>query len=665
MTSETELQQMIELGVGEVFVGYVPPSWLETLGVEVSPNRRYQLERQISDIGILHRFGEICRAHDVGFVVAINDHCYSPDARALIPEIVQTGLGAGATGFIVADLQLLSDLSLELGGKIDLIASCEAGVYNAETALQLVELGATRLIFAREMRLSEMGKIVEATRSDTVSYEAFIAREYCVYSSACCFAAHGYGQTVHFCCAPTRRSLVDMTTGSSTILDDSEPGWCQEPRFLEAAHALNRCGFCALDTFRKLGVRFLKIPGRSDSALRALGWLRALLDSGDLSIEACRSAIDSDAFCADGNRCYYNVTSEMHRDLSPPRVSTAKRTGPAELTPPSATSSSSEPAESLTFAAYLSVDELLSERIERLSATGFGGLLESNDFVADWEKETANTTLTALRRISPETATTPNQVVLGMEMCGLRLPKPSLLRRHIEVVKRAGCSVSLALPIAYQAFWDDICELVEGVVELEVELIINDWGLLRYAASHWDARLAIGRLLNRMKRDQFALDDDIRPVAVDDSTSLDHLNALRQVQSSAYGYPYLNEKVYCDLLRRFRVENVATDLLPTPLSAELSSQFRHTIYLPWAYVTSGRSCRTASAVEGAVISYPTEACRRSCSQYVILPDFPFKAYRTVQRGSAVFIDCSRHVEGFFDSASKGVTRVVWEPFVPY
>lgn len=656
---------MIELGVGEVFVGYIPPIWLETLGVEVSPNRRYQLERQVSDISMLRRFGEICRAHDVGFVVAINDHTYCPDARALIPEIVQTGLSAGATGFIVANLQLLDDLSRELGRKVELISSCEAGVYNAETARQLVELGATRLIFAREMRLPEMGTIVEATRCDTVSYEAFIAREYCVYSSACCFATHGYGQTVHFCCAPSRRALLDTTTGSSSVLDDSEPGWCQSPRFLEAAHALNRCGFCALQTLRQFGVQYLKIPGRSDSALRALSWLRELIDSGDLSVEACRASIDSDEFCRNGDRCYYNVTSTLRSNRSSSSSSQPKHDENAFPSP----RFPSEPRESLTFAVYLSVDGFLSDRVNRLFAAGSDGLLEADDFVAKWEKETANRALTALQGLDVDSVATPTQVVLGMEICGLRLPKPGPLRGQLEVLKRAGFSISLALPVAYQAFWDDICELVEHVVDLDVELIVNDWGLLRYASSHWDARLSTGRLLNRMKRDQFALDDNIRPVPIsddlDEKAALDRSSRLRDVHSSAYGYPYLSERFYCDLLHRFRVGNVAVDLLPTPLSADLSSEFEHTVYLPWTYVTSGRACRIASAVEGAVISYPTESCQRSCSRYVILPDYDFKAHRTVQRGSAVFIDCSSHVERFFDSASKGVTRIVWEPFVPY
>jgi len=320
-------------------------------------------------------------------------------------------------------------------------------------------------------------------------------------------------------------------------------------------------------------------------------------------------------------------------------------------------------------AAYLSVDEFLSDRVDRLSAGGCEGLLENHDFVAKWEKGTANKALTALRKLGFATAVAPKQIVLGVEMCGLRLPKPSRLRRHVVAIKRAGFSVSLALPIAFEVFWNDICELVEEVVDLDVELIINDWGLLRHAASHWEAQLSTGRLLNRMKRDQFALDDDLRPVPIEDEPDEKTLpmrsSALRKVQSSAYGYPYLREPVYSDLLHRFRVENVAMDLLPTPLSAELSSEFEHSVYFPWAYVTSGRACRTASAVEGAVISYPTESCQRPCSRYVIVPEYHFKAHRTVQRGAALFIDCSSHAESFFNSAKKGVTRVVWEPFVPY
>ena len=666
MTSEAELLQMIEHGVAEVFVGYVPRPWLESLGMEASPNRRYQLERQVSGSDQLHRFGELCRNAGVGFVVAINDHYYAPNARELIPQIVATGLSAGVTGFIIADLQLLHLLAAELGDGFDLIVSCEAGVYNTAAADQFIEAGATRIVFPREMRLSEMSAIVAAARPDAVELEAFIAREYCVYSSALCFAVHGYGHPVHFCCAPSESTLIDRRSANSSVLESPEPGWCDEPRFLEAAHALNRCGFCALETLLELGVRYLKIPGRSDSALRALKWLRPLLESGDLSLQACRSAIGSDAFCSDGNRCYYNVDDDR-RD---PALSPVNEGHPAQ---PPVLHVPQERAEVGTrhnpeMAVYLPIGSFEYERAAQHCAESLEAVLSTSRFVAGWEEMAAAKTLATVRQLGIDTSQPPDGIVLGLELCGLRLPKSKSLRTRVEALQRAGFRVSLAMPVTFQAFFGDVCDLLDGLSDLDAELVVNDWGLLRYAASHWAGRIATGRLMNRMKRDQFARDDGIHPVSTAEHQTKDllaqHRKDLRRAQSTFYGYPYLTEPFYRDLLHRYRVEDIGVDVLPTPLSAPLPFDFNHTLYLPWTYITSGRACRIATAVGGAVVSYPTESCRRPCSSHLITMTYPWEAAPTIQTGTAVSMDCSDHVDVFLASMSCPIARLVVEPFVP-
>ena len=106
-------------------------------------------------------------------------------------------------------------------------------------------------------------------------------------------------------------------------------------------------------------------------------------------------------------------------------------------------------------------------------------------------------------------------------------------------------------------------------------------------------------------------------------------------------------------------------MLPTPLSAPLSPGFGHALYLPWTYLTSGRACGLAAAVEGAPESHPTIACRQPCRHHVLLAKHADVPRRVVQRGAAAFMDCSGDVERFHRSAARGFSTLVFEPSVPF
>jgi len=48
-----ELRALLAAGVSEIFVGYVPRSWLARYGAETSPNRRHFVDRQFLDRDVL------------------------------------------------------------------------------------------------------------------------------------------------------------------------------------------------------------------------------------------------------------------------------------------------------------------------------------------------------------------------------------------------------------------------------------------------------------------------------------------------------------------------------------------------------------------------------------------------------------------------------------
>ena len=101
----------------------------------------------------------IAYAHAQG--VAVHIACNTTphnDEIDLVAEFALKSYALGADAFIVGDLGTLALLRKTLPGAC-LHASVQAGVTNYRTALALHELGASRVVLARELSLSEIADI--------------------------------------------------------------------------------------------------------------------------------------------------------------------------------------------------------------------------------------------------------------------------------------------------------------------------------------------------------------------------------------------------------------------------------------------------------------------------------------------------------------------------
>jgi hypothetical protein len=238
-----------------------------------------------------------------------------------------------------------------------------------------------------------------------------------------------------------------------------------------------------------------------------------------------------------------------------------------------------------------------------------------------------------------------------------------------------GFHVDLVMPVVYECYWELAKNVIDGVLSSypSTEVVLNDIGLLRHAGREWRGHVSVGRLFNRMKRDQFALaGSEVHPSIRDgycaNSSVSGNPNAeptLLERQRACYGYPYLREEAYCQLLRAAKVERIAWDVLPTTLNASLPEAFESTLYAPWTYSTSSRACATAIAMEGSASSYPTRKCSRPCDRSTILPEYPWLQGQVVQRGTATFLDMKDHLEAFAASMKPVPSRLVFQPLVPY
>jgi hypothetical protein len=511
-----------------------------------------------------------------------------------------------------------------------------------------------------------------------VSFEAFVAREFCINSSSRCFACHGHARPARFCLSPTRRLLLQRGDAPDRGLSPTPLPYSYDPHFQHAYHVLHRCGFCAVDDLLEMGVRYLKVPGRSSYAIGAARLLQQLLESGDFSAESCRRLVNSEVFCS-GHHCYYAPSEK------PPPTSSVRPRDRDDRPSPQRPAESSrrprdvprEPSETPTLELYASAGSLSAELVSHLAGGGLRSAVgHFEEFFEPWEREVALAALDVLCDLGLDVDQPPARVQVGIEMCALRLPARGALVGEMERLQEAGLAVSLVLPVAYQAIWTRLVGLIEaaiGAADDRFELVVNDWGLLRHGAGAWPVRLATGRLFNRMKRDQFASDPGLLPALdgalLESGLSAEEaegqLRALRARQQTMYGYPYLTQAFYQRLLAEFEVSCVGLDVLPTPLSAPLADQFEHALYLPWSCVAITRACPLAAATAGTPVSHPTEVCSRYCREQLIAYTYPWRHRRTVQRGAGVFMDTSDALAPFLDSARPPVQRLVFELGVPF
>jgi putative protease len=124
-------------------------------------------------------------AHKIGkkAFVAVNIIARNSDIREISEELEFLG-GTGLDAMIVSDPGVMR-LAQKYAPGVNIHVSTQANILNIETARLFVELGAKRLILARELSLAEISEIKEAVAPE-VEIEVFVHGSMCVsYSGRC------------------------------------------------------------------------------------------------------------------------------------------------------------------------------------------------------------------------------------------------------------------------------------------------------------------------------------------------------------------------------------------------------------------------------------------------------------------------------------------------
>ena len=206
-------------------------------------------------------------AHDRGVRV----HCTintmpRNDEVSRLPEHLERLQDAGVDALIVADMGAFT-LAGKYAPRCERHISTQASICNYETARAWHDLGASRVILARELGLEEIRTIRDKTPVD-LEIEAFVHGAMCVsYSGRCLLSNYmtGRDSSRGACAQPCRYQYA--------LMEEKRPGeYFPIEEDGQGTYILNSRDMCMIDHLEDLmdtGLSSLKIEGRAKSAYYA------------------------------------------------------------------------------------------------------------------------------------------------------------------------------------------------------------------------------------------------------------------------------------------------------------------------------------------------------------------------------------------------------------
>ncbi len=180
-----------------------------------------------------------------------------------LPEFLMMAQDAGVDAFIIADVGVM-ELAKKYAPKVDLHVSTQAGVTNHLTANTLYNMGASRVVLARELPLKEIAAIRAKTPKE-LEIETFVHGAMCVsFSGRCLISSYMTGRDANRgdCAQPCRwkyHLFEENRQGQYFPIEETNQG-----TFLYNSRDL--CMIEHIPQLVKAGISSFKIEGRAKSS---------------------------------------------------------------------------------------------------------------------------------------------------------------------------------------------------------------------------------------------------------------------------------------------------------------------------------------------------------------------------------------------------------------
>ncbi len=202
--------------------------------------------------GDLQKISEYCKERNIKTYLTLNTIVYEEEL-AEVEEIITAAKVAGINRVICWDLAV-AQICKKL--QVDFCISTQGSVSNSLSANFYKQIGAVRIVLARECSLEEIKKIRAYT---DLEIEAFVHGAMCIAVSGRCFMSHHlFGKSANRgeCIQPCRREfeVTDTVTGKSMLIGEDY-----------VLSAKDLCTIEFIDMLIEAGIDSFKIEGRKRS----------------------------------------------------------------------------------------------------------------------------------------------------------------------------------------------------------------------------------------------------------------------------------------------------------------------------------------------------------------------------------------------------------------
>jgi len=296
LTRKSDLEKLISLGISHFYIGYMPSFWYQKYGWELSTNRRFfPVLPHITAETHLREIISTAHKHNARIFLALNYHYYSWKQYPFLRKIIKLSEELEIDGYIVSDLALILYLRREKINREIHLSTC-AGCYNTQTISFYEQFGIKHFNLPRKLSPGEITELLNTTPS-YITFEILIFGEWCKYSDAYCFTAHGYNRE-NFCNSFFIKKLVSKQKGA--IPEEKLP-----------STAIPHCGVCIISKLHpynnriiyKLSLRSSDYPGIDKTTL--VRKILKILKSGDISAQKCQKIMDK--YCHKKHACAYEI----------------------------------------------------------------------------------------------------------------------------------------------------------------------------------------------------------------------------------------------------------------------------------------------------------------------------------------------------------------------
>ena len=204
-----------------------------------------------------------CHARGVAVHVALNTTVYGGELPAL-EQAIRAVAASGADAVICQDLAVATLIG-KIAPQLPRHGSTQMSVHSLQGALELKELGFTRVVLAREMSLQDIAILRDKTPPE-LEIEAFVHGAMCISYSGRCLLSHyftGRDANLGACTHPCRWKyyiMEEKRPGEFLPVEENERG----------TYIFNSKDLCMIEHIPELvnaGIDSFKIEGRMKTAL--------------------------------------------------------------------------------------------------------------------------------------------------------------------------------------------------------------------------------------------------------------------------------------------------------------------------------------------------------------------------------------------------------------